>query len=113
MAWGAQPHDFDLMDTTTPKQTGGYVHPQTAFINPNGEVAFACNYADVGGIELRAYAAIHLKVPDSGIDWLDAMIAKSQLREMTAAALSGALAHHDFGDNHHQRSDYEFKRHAA
>jgi hypothetical protein len=29
------------------------------------------------GMTLRQYAAIHLKVPDSGIDWLDDMIKKS------------------------------------
>jgi len=29
------------------------------------------------GMTLRQYAAIHLKVPDSGTDWLDEMIKKS------------------------------------
>lgn len=29
------------------------------------------------GISFKAYAAIHLKVPDSGISWLDDMIQKS------------------------------------
>lgn len=29
------------------------------------------------GMTLAAYAAIHLRVPDSGIDWLDAMIEKA------------------------------------
>jgi hypothetical protein len=29
------------------------------------------------GMTLRQYAAIHLKVPDSGTDWLDDMIKKS------------------------------------
>jgi len=29
-------------------------------------------------MSLRAYAAIQLRVPDSGIDWLDRMIARSR-----------------------------------
>jgi len=29
------------------------------------------------GMTLRQYAAIHLKVPDSGTDWLDDMIRQS------------------------------------
>ena len=35
---------------------------------------------DLGGISLRAYAAIQLRVPESGIQWLDKMILKA--REM-------------------------------
>lgn len=30
------------------------------------------------GMSLRTYAAIQLRVPDSGIDWLDAMIERSR-----------------------------------
>jgi len=30
------------------------------------------------GMSLRQYAAIHLQVPDSGIDWLDKMIKESR-----------------------------------
>ena len=29
-------------------------------------------------MSLRAYAAIHLRVPDSGIEWLDEMIMRSR-----------------------------------
>jgi hypothetical protein len=29
-------------------------------------------------MSLRAYAAVHLRVPDSGIDWLDEMIRKAR-----------------------------------
>jgi hypothetical protein len=32
---------------------------------------------DKAGMTLRQYAAIHLKVPDSGTDWLDDMIRQS------------------------------------
>jgi hypothetical protein len=33
------------------------------------------------GMSLRAYAAIKLRVPASGIDWLDAMIVESKRAE--------------------------------
>jgi hypothetical protein len=34
--------------------------------------------SEVEALSLRAYAAIHLRVPDSGIQWLDAMIRRSR-----------------------------------
>lgn len=40
-------------------------------VNPVGA------YFDAGGMSLRAYAAIQLRVPESGIDWLDAMIQRA------------------------------------
>lgn len=53
--------------------------------------------ADVAGIEglsgsamgmsLRQYAAIHLRVPDSGVDWMDEMIRKAQRDELAAKAM--------------------------
>jgi hypothetical protein len=30
------------------------------------------------GMSLRAYAAIHLRIPDSGIEWLDRMIRQAR-----------------------------------
>lgn len=35
----------------------------------------------IGGMSLRQYAAITLKVPDSGTDWLDDMIRQSLLAD--------------------------------
>lgn len=46
------------------KDTGGPAFPF------NGTHAFS-------GMTLREYAAIHLKIPDSGNDWIDEMIRKS------------------------------------
>lgn len=46
-------------------------------------------------ITLRQYAAIHLMIPDSGIDWLDTMIDQAREQHYSAAhsaALTGALA---------------------
>lgn len=39
------------------------------------------------GMTLRQYAAIKLKVPDSGTDWLDAMIKKSLKDDFALAAM--------------------------
>ena len=38
------------------------------------------------GFNKLAYAAIHLKVPDSGIDWLDKMILEAKRDEMAGRA---------------------------
>jgi hypothetical protein len=39
------------------------------------------------GMTLREYAAIKLRVPDSGTDWLNDMIRKSQRNEIAARAM--------------------------
>lgn len=41
---------------------------------------------------LRAYAAINLKVPDSGEGWLDGMIRQSLRDECAAKAMQGLVA---------------------
>lgn len=56
------------------KETGG-----PAF--PRGEIQSA------PGMTLREYAAIKLKVPDSGNDWLDDMIRKSLKNDFAAKAM--------------------------
>jgi hypothetical protein len=48
-------------------------------------------FAVTGGITLRQYAAIKLKVPDSGTDWLDDMIRKSLQDDFAAKAMQGML----------------------
>ncbi len=45
-----------------------------------------------GGMSLQEYAAIKLKVPDSGVDWLDAMIERSRRDDLAAMAMQGAAA---------------------
>lgn len=45
------------------------------------------------GMTLRQYAAIKLKVPDSGTDWLDAMITKSVRDDFATKAMQGLLSH--------------------
>jgi hypothetical protein len=44
------------------------------------------------GMTIRQYAAIKLRVPDSGTDWLDEMIRKSNRDYFSANALQGDLA---------------------
>lgn len=45
-----------------------------------------------GGLSKREYAAIKLRVPDSGTEWLDAMISASLRDEIAAKALQGYIA---------------------
>lgn len=40
-----------------------------------------------GGLSAQEYAAIHLKVPSSGTDWLDKLIKESRLMDMATAAM--------------------------
>ena len=44
------------------------------------------------GMTLRQYAAIKLKVPYSGTDWLDDMITKSLRDDIAAKAMQGICA---------------------
>ena len=46
----------------------------------------------VHGMSLRAYAAIKLRVPDSGLPWLDEMITASLRDEFAKTAVQGILA---------------------
>jgi hypothetical protein len=63
------------------KETSGPVHP----------VRDAATW-QAHGISLREYAAIKLRVPDSGIDWLDDMIRKSQRDEFAAKAMQAFIS---------------------
>ena len=44
------------------------------------------------GISQRAYAAIHLRVPDSGLPWLDEMIERARRDEVAKAVAQGFAA---------------------
>lgn len=52
-----------------------------------------CSYVpnNSEGMTLRQYAAIKLKVPDSGTDWLDDMIRQSLRDELAAKAMQGII----------------------
>lgn len=47
------------------------------------------------GMSLRQYAAIHLRVPNSGTDWLDAMIVEAKRDELAAKAMQSYLLDKD------------------
>ena len=55
----------------------------------------ACGWVEnssVPGMTLREYAAIELRIPDSGIDWLDEMIAKAERRNIAVQAMQGMMS---------------------
>lgn len=66
----------------------------------DGGPAFPCHpeiipqkERDFAGMTLRQYAAIKLRVPNSGTDWLDEMIRESMRNELAAKAMQGSIAH--------------------
>lgn len=75
------------------KETGGPAFPSGLQEQPDDSVD-----ALHKGMTLRQYAAIKLKVPDSGEDWLDAMITKSLLNDFAANALVNDYTKNDDGD---------------
>ncbi len=62
------------------------------------EQAFPGSYSEQGemnwyvGMTKREYAAIKLRIPNSGTEWLDEMIRKSLHNEFAGMALQGALS---------------------
>ena len=44
------------------------------------------------GMSLRTYACLHLGVPQTGVDWLDALIRKGQRQKVAGMVLPGLLA---------------------
>jgi len=69
------------------KDDGGPAFP----VVPTMEGAGQWGYA-YPGMSLRAYAAINLRQPDSGIDWLDEMILKANRDEFVGQAMAGIIA---------------------
>jgi hypothetical protein len=67
--------------------TGGSAFP-SAHLNTATRI-----YKYVEGMTLRQYAAIKLKAPDSGTDWLDDMIRKSLKDDFAARAMQSFAAH--------------------
>lgn len=65
---------------------------------------------DKEGLSPRCYAAIKLKVPDSGEDWLDAMIIKANRKELALAAMQEIMSNNEFGVGHYSKqvSDWAY-----
>lgn len=57
-------------------------------LNGQGQQEMTCF-----GMTLRQYAAIKLRVPNSGTDWLDDMIQTSQRDELAGKAMQWVLAY--------------------
>lgn len=58
----------------TEEKDGGSAFPRLEMLYEDSGDFMASN---TEGMSLRQYAAIHLKIPNSGTDWLDEMIRKS------------------------------------
>jgi hypothetical protein len=65
------------------------------------------NGAYSGGMTFRQYAAIKLKVPDSGVSWLDDMIRKANRKEYAGQALVGLANEYDAAPNTAARLAFE------
>jgi hypothetical protein len=69
---------------STPSVQAVFGVPPVMTVAPNPEIASR-------DMTLRQYAAIELKVPNSGIDWLDEMIVKSLRDDFAAKAMHQML----------------------
>lgn len=71
----------------------------------DNEPAFPCQAdgwtrSDASGLTAREYAAIALRVPDSGTEWLDDMIRKAQRDELAAKAMQALVSNTDFASQY-------------
>ncbi|WP_257819814.1 hypothetical protein [Burkholderia glumae] len=78
-------------ETTTRPADGGPAFPRAGY---EGESSYS---NPENGMSLRAYAAINLRVPNSGIDWLDDMIRASMRDELAAKAMQAFIGNNDRG----------------
>ena len=58
----------------------------------NRDMRYEQEFDHEGGMTLRQYAAIKLRVPNSGTDWLDEMIRTSLRDEFAAKAMSSLVS---------------------
>ena len=73
-------------------EDGGPAFPcETAGADEHGEYRLPYQ-----GMTLRQYAAIKLRVPNSGTDWLDEMIRTSLRDEFAAKAMQGMAGSHGY-----------------
>ena len=68
------------------KETGGQAFPCTEYDTEYER------YFTEAGMTLRQYAAIKLKVPDSGTDWLDGMITQSLRNDFAAKTVQALVS---------------------
>jgi hypothetical protein len=58
------------------------------------------------GMSLRQYAAIKLRVPQSGVDWLDDMIREARRLDYAGQAMQGMAASEPWAENFSESRDY-------
>ena len=61
----------------------------------------------INGIDLRVMAAIELRIPDSGIDWLDEMIARAEKRDIAAQAMQMRIGLEGWSDEDVAKDAYQ------
>lgn len=74
---------------------GGPAFPSTksvAAVCPDTGKVQETYIVPTGGMSLREYAAIHLRVPRSDCKWLDDMIREAQRNELAAKAMAAMVA---------------------
>lgn len=78
-------------------EDGGAAFPCNRTVGPDGGPVedFRAYGTGSEGMTLRQYAAIKLRVPNSGTDWLDAMITESLRNEFAGQAMRGHWANPD------------------
>jgi len=88
------------------KNTGGPAFPRAPFEYIDNDNGLEWDVREQCGMTLRQYAAIKLKVPDSGTDWIDEMMTKSLQNDIAAKALQGYMVGlkpaQDIGPDMHQ-----------
>ena len=70
-------------------------------IDDGDVLAFPCEGEHLlqHGMSMRQYAAINLRVPSSGLPWLDVMIAEARRQEYAGLAMQGLIANSDWDAN--------------
>lgn len=80
----------------SPKHEKGYTMTDEQTIDDGGPAYPQTNRTlwqlGLGGKSLRQHASIRLRVPNSGLDWLDEMIRQSLRNEFAGQAMVGLLA---------------------
>ena len=69
------------MNNHEDKTDDGKETSAAAFARSRGEAGHTLNHGQVG-LTKKEYAAIHLRIPESGVDWLDRMVAKAEKRDI-------------------------------
>ena len=76
----------------TAHDDSGPAFPNLVTTKPHGPGIVSVEAVATGGMTMRQYAAIKLRVPDSGLAWLDEMILASRRAEYAGLAMQGLLA---------------------